>query len=279
MKKVLITGVNSYVGNKFAEWIAQYPNDYEVEKISLRNDEWRKMSFSEYDTVLHVAGIAHQKETKKNAHIYYKINRDLSVEIARKSKEDGVTQFIFLSSMSVYGLDEGVIDKNTIPNPTSHYGKSKREAEKLIHKLSDNLFKIAIVRPPMIYGKNCKGNYQRLRKLALKTPVFPNIENERSMIYINNLTKFLRWLVDEFEQNIYCPQNVEYVNTSYLVQLIAKAHGKSVRLTKIFNPILYFIPFSIKKKVFGNLIYAKKSISLYNQDFDNLVISIKQTET
>src|SRR5699024_4187247 len=154
---VLITGVNSYVGNKFTEWMDNYPDDYEVEKISLRNDEWRKMSFSEYDTVLHVAGVAHQKETKRNAHIYYKVNRDLAFGVPRKSKNDGVDQFLFLSSMSVYVLKKVVNNKFSPTKPKSDYGKSKLEAASLLNNLDKSDIKIAILRPPMTYGKKCKG--------------------------------------------------------------------------------------------------------------------------
>src|SRR5699024_1361889 len=196
MKKVLITGVNSYVGNKFTEWMDNYPDDYEVEKISLRNDEWRKMSFSEYDTVLHVAGVAHQKETKRNAHIYYKVNRDLAIEVAQKSKNDGVDQFIIISSMSVYALKKSVINKVTPTKPKTDYSKSKLEAEILLNTLDNTDFKIAILQPPMIYGKKCKGNYQRLSQFAINSSIFHDICNLRIMILLVNLGIFIHWLID-----------------------------------------------------------------------------------
>src|SRR5699024_574338 len=129
MKKILITGVNSYVGNRFAEWVKQYPEEYEVDKISVRGGRWKKMDFSDYDSILHVAGIAHRKETIENKKLYYLVNRDLTNGIALKAKKEGVKQFIFLSSMSVYGLIEGVIDNSTPLKPKSHYGKSKLQAE------------------------------------------------------------------------------------------------------------------------------------------------------
>src|SRR5690625_5109469 len=120
MKKILVTGVNSYFGNRFAEWVEQYPDEYHVDRISVRDDKWKEIDFSAYDSVLHVAGIAHRKETKNNTELYYRVNRDLAYVLAEKAKSDGVKHFIFLSTMSVYGLDEGMIDKDTPLKPKSH---------------------------------------------------------------------------------------------------------------------------------------------------------------
>ena len=126
MKKILITGANSYIGTSFEKYLKEnYPDEYIVDTVDMIDGSWREKSFAGYDSVFHVAGIAHQKETKKNAHLYYEVNRDLAVETAKKAKSEGVKQFIFLSSMSVYGMDTGVITKETKPNPKSNYGKSK----------------------------------------------------------------------------------------------------------------------------------------------------------
>lgn len=279
MKKVLITGVNSYVGNKFTEWMDNYPDDYEVEKISLRNDEWRKMSFSEYDTVLHVAGVAHQKETKRNAHIYYKVNRDLAIEVAQKSKNDGVDQFIFLSSMSVYGLKKGVINKFTPTKPKSDYGKSKLEAESLLNTLDNSDFKIAILRPPMIYGKKCKGNYQRLSQFAINSPIFPDIYNLRSMIFIDNLSIFIQWLIDKGEKGLFFPQNKEYVCTTSMVKNISKIHNCDIKLTVFFNLPIKLFRIGFLNKIFGNLIYEKSlSSNCINKSMIDFEKSLLLTE-
>lgn len=279
MKKILITGVNSYVGNNLKKWLLKEPSNYKVDTISLRNEKWKEKDFSSYDSIVHVAGIAHIKETKENRHLYYEVNRDLAYEVAKKAKNDSVKQFVFLSSMSVYGLVIGVIDRSTPLNPKTAYGKSKKEAEELIIDLKDNKFKIAIIRPPMIYGKGCKGNYPKLAKLAIYTPIFPNIENKRSMIYIDNLSEFLKLMIDNEENGLFCPQNKEYVNTSEMVKLIAKVHGKKIILTKIFN-MFFFIGFSsVIDKIFGNLIY---DISMKNSkieyDVSNFYDSIFNTE-
>ncbi|MGB4351276.1 MAG: NAD-dependent epimerase/dehydratase family protein, partial [Tissierellaceae bacterium] len=218
MKSILITGKNSYIGSRFEEWLAKYPDKYKVDAISLRDESWKEKDFSEYDVIYHVAGIAHRKETKENRELYYAVNRDLAYEVAKKSKQDGIKQFIFLSTMSVYGLESGVIDEYTPLKPKSNYGKSKLQAEELIKPLEDDSFKIAILRPPMVYGKGCKGNYPRLAKLAKITPIFPDIDNKRSMIYIDNLSEFVRLLIDDYSSGLFLPQNSEYVKTSEMVR-------------------------------------------------------------
>jgi UDP-glucose 4-epimerase len=258
MKMILITGANSYIGASFEKWLEQESGDYFVDTIDMIDERWKEKSFSEYDVVFHVAGITHIKETKENSELYYKVNRDLVYEVAKKSKNDGVKQFIFLSSMSVYGMEVGSISKDTVPSPKSNYGKSKLQAEELIEKLQDSTFNIAILRPPMIYGKGCKGNYSRLEKFALKSPIFPDIKNKRSMIEIDRLCEYLKVLIDEESNGLFFPQNEEYVCTSDMVKNIAEKHGKKIYMTKLFNPLLRVLKVSIINKVFGDLVYAKE---------------------
>jgi len=257
-RKILITGKGSYVGTSFMKWVEQWPDQYEVVELSVRGTEWKEHDFSIYDVVLHVAGIAHRKETKENVNLYYKVNRDLAFEVANKAKSNGVKQFIFLSSMSVYGIETGVIDSKSSFNPKSNYGKSKLEAENLIMPLSSSSFRIAILRPPMIYGKGCKGNYPRLARLALNVPLFPDIENNRSVIFVENLCEFLRLLIDDCNSGYYFPQNEEYMSTSEVVEQIAEVHKRKIRKTKIFNPLLNLLKTSSVNKVFGNLVYERR---------------------
>lgn len=279
MKKILITGATSYIGISFKKWLGNFPDHYSVDSISLRDDSWKKKDFSKYDVVYHVAGIAHIKETKENANLYYKVNRDLTYEVAHKSKVENVKQFIFLSSMSVYGLENGVIDQNTPLEPKSNYGKSKVQAEELIMGLENSTFRVTIIRPPMIYGKDCKGNYPRLSVLAKKAPIFPYVNNKRSMIYIDNLSEFVRLLIDDFCRGILFPQNKEYVCTTEMVKQIREVNGKKLHLTKLFKP-LFSLPMNATfKKVFGDLVYDKK-LSLYDKKYDTCSFpeSIKNTE-
>ena len=255
MKRVLITGKNSYIGTSLENWLMREPDKYKVDTVDMKDRSWKEKDFSSYDVVFHVAGIAHIKETSDNQNLYYKVNRDLAYETAQKAKQDGVEQFIFLSSMSVYGIEQGVIDKNTPLTPNSAYGKSKIEAEKLINKLKDDSFTVATLRPPMVYGKGCRGNYPRLVGLAFKTPIFPKVDNKRSMIYIDNLSEFVKRLIDNRSGGLFFPQNADYVNTSEMVRIIAEVHGKRVVMTKLFNPLLRLLNVSTVNKVFGDLVY------------------------
>lgn len=279
IKNILITGKNSYIGTSLENWLMREPDQYKVDTVDMKDGSWKEKDFSSYDVVFHVAGIAHIKETSDNQDLYYKVNRDLAYETAQKAKEDGVEQFIFLSSMSVYGIENGVIDKSTPLEPNSAYGKSKIEAEDIIIKLQDNSFTVATLRPPMVYGKGCRGNYPRLAGLALKTPIFPNIDNKRSMIYIDNLSEFVKQLIDNRSGGLFFPQNAEYVNTSEMVGLIAEAHGKKIVMTKLFNPLLRLLNVSTVNKVFGDLVYDM-SISEYESDYRvcGFGESIKKTE-
>ena len=273
MKRILITGANSYIGTSFETYMAQFGDEYTVDTVDMIGDSWKSMSFSGYDCVFHVAGIAHQKETLENAHLYYEVNRNLAVATAKKAKRDGVKQFILLSSMSVYGLETGVITKDTVPHPKSHYGKSKLQADEKIVKLNCDTFKVAILRPPMVYGKGCKGNYQRLRTFALRSPIFPNYPNKRSMVFIDNLCEFVKNTIDEHRHGLFFPQNAEYVNTSKMVKEIAEANGKLIRLTKVFNPFIKFVPLRVVKKVFGNLVYDKSDLIEINNFWKSIIIS------
>ena len=258
MKRILITGANSYIGTSFEKYIkANYPNDYIVDTIDMKDGAWREKSFAEYDSVFHVAGIAHRKETKENAHLYYEVNRDLAIETAKKAKADGAGQFIFLSSMSVYGMETGVITKETKPDPKSHYGKSKWQAEQKILPLKNDAFAVCILRPPMVYGNGCKGNFQTVVKLVKKLPIFPKVKNERSMIYIDNLSSFVELAISKNLEGVYFPQNKEYMCTSNMALWISEKIQKKIYLECITGMCVRFLTLvhPTAKKAFGSLIY------------------------
>ena len=253
MKRILITGANSYIGDSVKDYLMQYPNHYSVDILDTFGFEPCSNVFKDYDVVFNVAGIAHIKETKDNRGLYYKVNRDLAIKIAKSAKEAGVKQFILLSTMSVYGKTVGHITKKTRPHPVNAYGKSKLQADIEIKRMADKNFKFACLRPPMVYGKGCKGNYQLLKKVALLSPIFPKYNNERSMIYINNLCEFVKNTIDDNKSGLFFPQNAEYINTSRMVRLIANEHSKKIKLISIFNWIIKICPLNIVQKVFGNL--------------------------
>ena len=289
MKKILITGANSYIGTSFEKYMSQWPEEYQVDTIDMIDGSWREKSFAEYDVVYHVAGIAHSDSGKISAEkekLYRSVNTDLTIETAKKAKADGVRQFIFMSSAIVYGNSgkigrKKVITKDTPTNPANCYGDSKVQAELGILPLQDDAFKVCVLRPPMIYGKGSKGNFPQLEKFAKKMKFFPYVKNERSMLYIGNLVEFVRLMIENEEQGIFWPQNAEYSNTSELVKMIGTANGKKVHLIKGFGWLLkVFSSFTgLVNKAFGNLSYDQ-SMSEYKTNYRQFSLeeSIKETE-
>lgn len=300
MKKVLITGANSYIGTSFENWIKENNVDITTDTLDMIGEGWKSYDFSSYDVVFHVAGIAHAdvgKVTEEQKALYYKVNADLTAECAGKAKVEGVKQFIFMSSMIVYGESAGigqtkVITKDTPLASANFYGDSKVKAEEALQLLTDENFKVVILRPPMIYGKGSKGNYPLLAKMARKLPFFPNVDNQRSMLYVGNLCKFISLMIKNEENGIFFPQNAEYVRTSDMVQAIAKAHGKKIRLIKIVNPVLRLCGrqggknggksgriAGLVNKAFGNMVY-EKALSEYREEYrvTDLQESVRLTE-
>lgn len=341
MKRILITGKDSYIGTSVEKYLARYPDKYIVNTIDVRDRHWKEQDFGSYDTVYHVAGIAHSDTKMASAEeqdLYYSVNTDLTLDVAKKAKEDGVRQFIFMSSIIVYGeesfnrvgtsIDQlKMIGADTPLSPTNFYGDSKKRAEEGLALLQSpwplvsqaslflrsmeskkpdetiqaaenfgdyrsndggHVFKVCILRPPMIYGKGCKGNYPTLSRLAQTIPFFPKVTNYRSMLYNTNLCEFVRLMIDNEEEGVFFPQNKTYVNTSCLVKGIAFAHGKRIALIPGTLPFLKlisrFIP--LVDKAFGSLIIDKK-LSVYRdrtgQTIDyqmvGMVKSIKETES
>lgn len=274
MTRVLITGAGSYLGTRLADHLNAHGMEtatLDVQKPVPEN------AFQGFDAVIHVAGIAHQQETDANRLLYFTVNRDLAVSVAKAAKAQGVKQFIFFSSMSVYGLHTGRITAETKPAPATAYGVSKWEAEQQLNALQDGGFKVAVLRPPMIYGPGCRGNYPRLAALALKTPVFPKVHNQRSMLYVGNLCVFMEALLKSGEGGLYFPQNKAYVSTGELVKQIAKAHGR-----RLWQPagLGWLIGLAARhsatlSKVFGSLTYDQAMSAAFGDapqlDFDQTI--------
>jgi len=269
MFKILVTGKGSYIGSSLKMWLGKYPDSFMVDTLDMRDKAWFEKDFSNYNVVFHAAGLAHVPKNSYSSDLYDSVNRDLAIETALKAKNDGVRQFIFMSSALVYGTPaNGRIEKVTVPCPDNDYGKSKLMAEEGLLSLSSVDYKIVIIRSPMVYGKGSKGNYPKLAKAAVRMPIFPDYNNARSMIHIDNLTEFIRLLVDHGESGIFHPQNREHVRTADMVKEIAAVHGREIRLTKIFNPVLRFLHrrSSLINKVFGNLAY-ELDMSDYKENY------------
>lgn len=273
-------GENSYIGNSFIEYIEQLEgNQWLIDKISIKQNQWEQHDFIGYDVVLHLAAIVHQKETKKNKQDYYRINRDLAIHVAEKARKSRVGQFIFMSTAAVYGSHVNVITKDTLPMPDTRYGKSKLEAEEEIIRFNSDTYKVAIVRPPMVYGAGCKGNFERLVKLARITPIFPDIQNKRSMIYIDNLCEFLKKLIEQETWGYFHPQNEEYICTSEMVREIGEGLGRKIYFTKIFNWGIRLLMkrVGILNKLFGDCYYKLNKTEAKTEQLCYEVMSFRES--
>lgn len=299
LRKVLITGAGSYIGESFKAYAeANYRDNFEIDEVDMLAPDWRNTDFSRYDMVYHVAGLAHadvgrvDDATKER---YYEVNTDLAVEVCRLAKEAGVKKFIFMSSMIVYGESAGygkkeVIDQNTVPQPANFYGDSKLQADVAVRSFADENFTVIVLRPPMIYGKGSKGNYPMLAKLAKKLPVFPDVDNERSMLHIDNLCEFLCqvMLLKDFEERsvVLVPQNAEWTRTSDMAKEIAEVSGRKIRIWFMLGPVVWAagkMPGKIGRlvnKAFGNMAYDQSMSRYVGMDYQKVVLkeSIARTE-
>lgn len=271
MKRILITGKNSYIGTSVEKWLLQDPSKYSVDTMDMKGSAWKQSDFSKYDVVFHVAGIAHVSASPKLKDLYFQVNRDLAIETAEKAKNDGVKQFIFMSSIIVYGDSssrERIIDINTVPTPSNFYGSSKLQADEGIQSLKSENFKVVVLRPPMIYGKGSRGNYPRLAGLAKKIPIFPDFDNQRSMLHIDNFCEFVKVMIDHEEKGLFFPQNTDYVKTSNMVKLIREVNGKKTLMTTKFNGLIRLLfNFGMIRKLFGNLVYEKSMSEYVKKDY------------
>ncbi len=283
MKKILITGAGSYVGESVRVYILKkHPEQFQIDTVDTMGDNWKGADYSQYDVVFHVAGIAHVNANPKMEPLYYKVNRDLTLEIARHAQEAGVKQFIFMSSQIVFhesqSLKTEVMTVETEPNPNGFYGDSKLHAELGLKALraEGGQMKMCILRPCMIYGPNAKGNFPRLANLGRKVPVFPTWHNKRSMLYIDNLAEFvLQAIVRELEGTFY-PQNRELADTVEIIRYFAKAAGHKVWITKLLNPFVWLGSFVLQpiNKMFATYYYDPE---MSKMEFDYQLVSFEES--
>lgn len=280
MTRVIITGAGSYIGTHLHAWLSRRPERFEAEEMDLHG-AWDASAFLGCGCVIHVAGLAHRKEQPGDEALYDRVNRELALEVAEAAKAQGVKQFVFFSSMSVYGLTCGRITKHTQPAPNTHYGVSKWKAEQALARLADDAFHVAVLRPPMIYGRGCRGNYPRLSALAQSLPLFPRAQNERSMLYIDTLCAFVERLMESGEGGLYFPQNREYVSTCAMVREIAACHGRRMRLVPGLAALLGALAprVGLVGKVFGTLTYDQSMSEAFRPEEElSFAETIRRTE-
>ena len=212
-----------------------------------------------------------------------KLNRKkFNLGFNTKGEAVGIDATLRPEHVIIYGADEGVgisnvITTETKPQPLNFYGDSKLQADLAIQAMNDDNFKTVIIRTPMVYGPNSKGNFPKLIKLAKLTPLFPSLENKRSMIYIDNLTEFIRLLILNQSAGVFFPQNKDYVGTKEIVLVAGECMNRKIYSVGLFNPLLTLMSkkMSIINKVLGNKIYDKKLSKHFNQEY--CVVDFKES--
>lgn len=277
-KTILITGKNGYVGNRLNDYLKA--QGHVVDQINVRGNHWKALDFSKYNVVIHLAAIVHNNNPNTTMVDYMNVNYHLTKELAEKAKTEGVNQFIFFSTMSVFGLDgevgkEVIINNNTLTKPTTSYGISKLRAEEMLHEIQSNAFKVAVLRPPMIYGESAPGNFSKLIKISNILPLYPRIDNQRSSIYIENLEIYINELIENEGSGILHPQNNYYLNTNHAIFEMRRIQDKKTLSIKLPNSLLkLFRKMSILNKLYGNLVYSRNIDEVnYNDNF------IEETES
>ncbi len=280
MINVLITGANSYIGTSVEKWLQSTPDEFSVDTVDTMNGAWKQADFSKYDVVFHVAGIAHVDPKPDMAPLYYKVNTELTIEVAKWAKQHGVKQFVFMSSKIVYqsskDLNDDIVTLQTEPKPNDFYGDSKLQAEIGLNALVDDNFKVANLRPCMIYGPNSKGNFRRLVWLATKTPIFPAWHNKRSMLYIDNLCEFVKQIILNDCCGTFYPQNKELVDTVEVIRYFAKKYNHKIWISRAFNPFVWLCAKFMKPvcKMFASSYYTP-DMSKY--DFHYQIVSFEDS--
>lgn len=261
MKTLLITGRNGYVGNHLAQDLGK---SYHIIRTDVKTNAWRQEDWSRVDVVIHAAALVHNNQPNATMEDYMKVNYTLTKEIAEKAKASGVKQFIFISTANVYGLtgkvgEPVVITSETPVQPYTAYGISKWYAEGALNTLASAEFKVAHLRPPMIYGPDAPGNFSKLEKVAKLLPIIPEIQNQRSAIFIEHFSQFVDVLIRSGEGGIYHPQDGFDLNTTRVIQTIRKIQGKPTITFPLPNQFVKWLNhLSISRKLYGNLKYDDK---------------------
>lgn len=284
MKRILITGATSWIGSEVEAHLAAFPGRYGVERVSLRGDAWKERSWEGFDSVLHAAGIASSSVSGAKAELEYRrANVELAADAAAKAKADGVSHFMLMSSIYVYvdgSTEREAIAADTVPRPGTVYGRSKLEAERAVAPLAGTGFEVAVVRSPLVYGPGCSGNFALLAKLARMSPVFPDVDNARSMIFSRNLAELVRLLVEERGDGTFLPQDAEHVRTSELVRLLAEVQGTRIRLSSLLGDVArpFLADKGILGRLFGNLRYDLSTTgSVYDYRLTSLEESVRKS--
>ena len=254
--QIIITGSSGFIGTNFIK----DNSDFDIIEIDLLTQNVEDINFTGVDSVLHLAALVHQMQGALEE-LYFKINRDLAYEVAKRAKEQGVKHFVLMSTAKVFGestTGKPAWDENSECKPLDAYGKSKFEAEQLIRSLENENFKVAVVRSPLVYGVGVKANMYNLVKLVDRFLVLPlgGINNRRSIVYVGNLVALLQHIIKIQASGIFIAGDRVPLSTTELTGLIAKSLNKRIRLFKVPGFLIRIIDAlkpAIIDRLFGSL--------------------------
>jgi nucleoside-diphosphate-sugar epimerase len=273
MPNILITGARSFVGTNFIK----YSQFREIDQVSLLQTKPENIDFEKYGVVLHLAAIVHQVKKIPDSD-YFKVNRDLCLNVARCAKKAGVKQFIFLSTLKVYGKvpsDGKFVNENSECFPEDAYGRSKLAAEIGLRNLESKNFVVSIIRTPLVYGEGVKANMKSLIRLIEKYPVLPfrDTHNKRNFTYTENLVGFIDQIILKKASGTFITMDENAVSTTELVTFISESLNKKIRLFSLPDSFIKFFS-KIIPEIFDRLYSSlevdnrmTKSVLGYNPPF------------
>ena len=253
--ELLITGSTGFIGTRLQK---QFKEKYNIKNFSFLQNDFQKLKLSGVDVVVHLSALVHQMKKEPTYKQYHDVNVQNTIDLAKKAKERGVKQFVFMSTIAVYGENSENVSEISDLKPITPYGKSKLKAEEELQKIEEESFIVSIIRPPMIYGDNAPGNTKSLINIVKIIPILPfaDIKNKRSFVYIGNLCYMIDKIIETRMGGVFLAADDKPISTTELIMLISKAMGKKRILVKIpfFEKVLKILKPSIHKKLYGNLV-------------------------
>lgn len=237
MLNVVITGASGFVGINLCRYFAEHGAT--VFPISLRARGWKTSMPASGTTLIHLAGKAHDTSNNSDEEEYFKVNRDLTVELFNEFLVSGIQDFVYFSSVKATADSvERILTEGDAPNPLTPYGRSKLAAENyLLSKDLPTGKRLFIIRPCMIHGPGNKGNLNLLYKIVEKGIPWPlgAFYNQRSFLSIDNLLFILKSMLEkpDIPSGTYHLADDEALSTNEVVSLVADTLDKKPKIWSI----------------------------------------------
>jgi len=251
---VLLTGSRGFIGSYFQK---HYARKYTIQPFSFLKDDLNALHVKEIDVVIHLSALVHQMSGASDE-AYERVNVKQTLELALKAKESGVKQFIFMSTVKVYGEESDVpYSEISLCHPQDAYGRTKLKAEQELQKLTSEDFSVSIIRTPIVYGYGVKANIKNLVTLVANVSLLPfgNIHNKRSFTYVGNLCAMIDKIIEKKKRGIFLAGDDKSLSTTRLIELIALNQKKKVFFISLplFSSLVKWIKPSFYKRLFESL--------------------------